>query len=129
MATDMYPNRCADWDVQMQVWRDLRVLQRQDGLDDPRHAGRRLGVSDIGFHRANVEGLIRRPARARERLRAPELRLGRLNWFPCRAFRRSRPGAERSSVGERIPDDRLLGWSIRCSQSAPAPPGRLPIHE
>jgi hypothetical protein len=37
----------------MQVRRNHPVAQRQDHLDQPRNAGSRFQVTDIGFHRAN----------------------------------------------------------------------------
>ncbi len=48
------------WGVEVQVGRQPPVAQGQDGLDQPGHPRRALGVSDLALDRAHQQGLLGR---------------------------------------------------------------------
>ena len=75
--------------LEVQVRRNLPVLQRQHDLDQPGDARRRFEMADVGLHRADNQRLRRRSALPTSPLRAPRPRSDRRATCRCRAPRRS----------------------------------------
>src|SRR6185437_9958849 len=48
------------WTLKMQAGRQLLVLQGEDRLDEPGHAGRGVEMAEIALHRANGAESFRR---------------------------------------------------------------------
>ncbi len=89
--------------------RQLLVTQRQHQLDQPGHARGRLGVPDVGLHRAQPQGPFRAAAAA---VRGEQrLRLDGIAQFGPGAVRLDRVhvGGGEARVGQGRPDDPLLG--------------------
>ena len=61
------------WRAEVWLRRDGPMLQAQDDLDQTCHSGRRLQVSDVGFHRAKHERSVRRAIRTQHRRERPNL--------------------------------------------------------
>ncbi len=59
--------------LEVQVGRDLLVLEGQNGLDEAHHARRRLQVAQVGLHRADLQGPVRVPPQPQHRCQGPHL--------------------------------------------------------
>ncbi len=98
--------------------RDLTVLEDQDGLEQPRRAGRRLRVPDVGLdgaHRERRRGVAPLPEHGAEGAhldRIAERGAGAVGLHVNNVFR------VRASVGQRRPEERLLGGAARDREAA-----------
>src|SRR5512133_922415 len=59
--------------LEVERWRDHLVVQREDGLQDPRRARGALEVADVGLHRAQRDGLRPQPGAGEGLVQALEL--------------------------------------------------------
>ena len=76
--------------AEVQVRRNLAVLQREHDLDEPGDAGRRLEMADVGLDRSDDQRTDRRRGRRRAPPRARAARSDRPATCRCRGPRRSR---------------------------------------
>ena len=99
---------------EVEVRRDLVVLQGQDRLDEPGHAGRGLQMSDVRLDRAQQEAALGRPARGED---------GRDRANLDRIAER-RPGAVRLHVGDILGRDAAVGQGLADHRLLRRPAGR-----
>ena len=106
---------------EVQVRRDVLVLQRQYQLDQPGDAGRGLEVSDVGLHRAEQQGPIGRPLFGEDG--AERLHLDRIAQRRAGAVRFDVVdiGGAQAGPRQRIAHHRFLRRAVRRGQAAARP--------
>ena len=103
---------------EMQVRRNLVVLERKDHLDQARNPGRGLQVSDIGLHRTHEKGPVRRASFSEDRSQGVDL--DGITQRGPRAVRLhiGHFGRRNASVRKGLFDDGFLGRAVGHRQSA-----------
>ena len=101
--------------MEMQVGRNLALLQGKHHFHQPSNAGGCLQVADVGFHRADIERLL---ARAKDRLDRPDL-----DWITQRSagamsFQIGDLFGGQTGIGQRLLDHSFLGGAIGDGQPA-----------
>ena len=98
----------------IEAWRNLPVLQCEDGFDQSRHARRGVEMSDIRLHRA--DGAEARPLRRGAECLRERAHLDRIADWRARAVRLNVADAVRIHVGIRERLDDRIGLTVhaRC---------------